>query len=109
MDISLLRPVEVRLDGRRIALGVRKQRSVLAMLALHVDRTVLETASPRASGRSFRRARRRCAARSTAPRTAIDRLAADPRHARDFRRRAATGNKFAGPDDAQPHSQPLFE
>ena len=40
MDVSLLGPIEVRLDGRPIALGARKQRAVLAMLALQVDRTV---------------------------------------------------------------------
>jgi DNA-binding SARP family transcriptional activator len=40
MDISLLGPVEVRLDGRPIVLGARKQRAVLAMLALEVGRLV---------------------------------------------------------------------
>ena len=40
MDQRLLGPVEVRLDDRPIELGPRKQRAVLAMLALQVGRTV---------------------------------------------------------------------
>ena len=40
MDLRLLGPVEARVDGRPVALGAPKQRAVLAMLALHVDRTV---------------------------------------------------------------------
>ena len=36
MDVHLLGPIEARLDGRPIALGARKQRAVLAMLALQV-------------------------------------------------------------------------
>jgi YVTN family beta-propeller protein len=40
MDLRLLGPVEVRVDGRPLALGAPKQRAVLAMLALQVDRTV---------------------------------------------------------------------
>jgi len=40
MDVHLLGPIEARLDGRPIALGARKQRAVLAMLALQVGRTV---------------------------------------------------------------------
>src|SRR4051794_7757064 len=40
MDVHLLGPVEAHLDGRSIALGVPKQRAVLAMLALQVGRTV---------------------------------------------------------------------
>src|SRR4051794_40590839 len=40
MDVYLLGPVEARLDERPIALGAPKQRAVLAMLALAVERTV---------------------------------------------------------------------
>jgi YVTN family beta-propeller protein len=40
MDLYLLGPIEARHDGRSIALGPRKQRAVLAMLALQVGRTV---------------------------------------------------------------------
>ena len=40
MDVLLLGPVEARLDDRPIELGPRKQRAVLAMLALQVDRPV---------------------------------------------------------------------
>ena len=40
MDLRLLGPVEVRLDNQAIELGPRKQRAVLAMLALQVGRTV---------------------------------------------------------------------
>ncbi len=40
MDLRLLGPVEVRLDDRLVELGPRKQRAVLAMLALHAGRTV---------------------------------------------------------------------
>jgi DNA-binding SARP family transcriptional activator len=40
VDLRLLGPVEVRLEDRPIELGPRKQRAVLAMLALEVGRTV---------------------------------------------------------------------
>jgi ABC-type transport system substrate-binding protein/DNA-binding SARP family transcriptional activator len=40
VDLRLLGPVEVRVDDRPIELGPRKQRAVLAMLALQVGRTV---------------------------------------------------------------------
>src|SRR5215204_3603744 len=40
MHLQLLGPVEATLDGRRIPLGARKQRAVLAMLALHANETV---------------------------------------------------------------------
>ena len=40
MDIRLLGPVEVRVDGTSIALGATKQRALLAMLALDAGRTV---------------------------------------------------------------------
>src|SRR3954451_21495840 len=40
MDVYLLGPVEARFDERAIALGAPKQRAVLTMLALAVDRTV---------------------------------------------------------------------
>src|SRR3954447_9006447 len=40
MDLRLLGPIELRLDGRPIELGPRKQRAVLAMLALEAGRTV---------------------------------------------------------------------
>src|SRR3954467_14443037 len=40
MDVYLLGPIEAHLDGRPIALRARKQRGVLAMLALQVDHTV---------------------------------------------------------------------
>ena len=40
MDLRLLGPVELRLDDQAIELGPRKQRAVLAMLALQVGRTV---------------------------------------------------------------------
>src|SRR5688572_21940807 len=40
MDVLLLGQIEVRRDGRSIPLGARKQRAVLAMLALQVGRTV---------------------------------------------------------------------
>ena len=40
MDVRLLGPIEVRLDDRPIELGPRKQRAVLAMLALQPGRTV---------------------------------------------------------------------
>ena len=40
MDLHLLGPTEARLDGRPIALGPRKQRAVLAMLALRLGETV---------------------------------------------------------------------
>ena len=40
MDLRLLGPVEARLEDRPIELGPRKQRAVLAMLALEVGRTV---------------------------------------------------------------------
>ena len=40
MDLRLLGPLEARLDNGPIELGPRKQRAVLAMLALEVERTV---------------------------------------------------------------------
>ena len=40
MDLRLLGPLEVRLEDGPIELGPRKQRAVLAMLALEVGRTV---------------------------------------------------------------------
>jgi peptide/nickel transport system substrate-binding protein len=40
VELQLLGPIEVRLEDRPIALGPRKQRAVLAMLALQVGRTV---------------------------------------------------------------------
>ena len=40
MDLLLLGPIEVRLDDRSISIGARKQRAVLAMLALELGRTV---------------------------------------------------------------------
>ena len=40
MDVRLLGPVEARLDDGPLALGPRKQRAVLAMLALEVGRAV---------------------------------------------------------------------
>ena len=40
LDLRLLGPVEVRIDGRVVALGAPKQRAVLAMLALEAGRTV---------------------------------------------------------------------
>jgi peptide/nickel transport system substrate-binding protein len=40
LDLRLLGPVEVRLGDRSIELGPRKQRALLAMLALEVGRTV---------------------------------------------------------------------
>src|SRR5215218_1513882 len=40
MDIQLLGPIEARLDDRTLQLGARKQRAVLAMLGLHVNRAV---------------------------------------------------------------------
>ena len=40
MEVRLLGPIEVRLDDRPIELGPRKQRAVLAMLALQAGHTV---------------------------------------------------------------------
>lgn len=40
MELRLLGPIEVRLEDRPIQLGPRKQRALLAMLALQVGRTV---------------------------------------------------------------------
>jgi peptide/nickel transport system substrate-binding protein len=40
MDLRLLGPIEARVDDRPIALGPRKQRALLAMLALQAGRTV---------------------------------------------------------------------
>jgi eukaryotic-like serine/threonine-protein kinase len=40
MDLLLLGPIEARLDDRPISLGARKQRAMLAMLALEVGHTV---------------------------------------------------------------------
>ena len=40
MELRLLGPIELRLEDRPIELGPRKQRALLAMLALQVGRTV---------------------------------------------------------------------
>src|SRR3954469_20273679 len=40
MDVRLLGPLEVRLGNGPVELGPRKQRAVLAMLALEAGRTV---------------------------------------------------------------------
>lgn len=40
MELLLLGPVQARVDGRPVNLGVRKQRLVLAVLALEVNREV---------------------------------------------------------------------
>jgi DNA-binding SARP family transcriptional activator len=40
MDVSLLGPIEARLAGRPVSLGTKKQRAVLALLALHVNSRV---------------------------------------------------------------------
>jgi YVTN family beta-propeller protein len=40
LDLQLLGPIEATLDGRPVPLGPTKQRAVLAMLALQVNRTV---------------------------------------------------------------------
>jgi DNA-binding SARP family transcriptional activator len=40
MEFSILGPLEVRRDGRPIALGGRKQRAVLAVLLLHSNEPV---------------------------------------------------------------------
>ena len=40
MDLRLLGPLEVRLEDGPVELGPRKQRAVLAMLALEPGRTV---------------------------------------------------------------------
>ena len=40
MDLLLLGPIEARLDDQPIPIGARKQRAVLAMLALEVGQTV---------------------------------------------------------------------
>ena len=40
MELHLLGPIEARLDDRWLNLGARKQRAVLAMLGLEVNRTV---------------------------------------------------------------------
>jgi DNA-binding SARP family transcriptional activator len=40
MDVRLLGPLEVDVDGRRVTLGAAKQRAILAMLALRANRTV---------------------------------------------------------------------
>ena len=37
LDFRLLGPLEVRDDGRSLALGGRKQRSLLAILLLHAN------------------------------------------------------------------------
>ena len=61
MNVHLLGPVEVCLDGRPIELGARKQRAVLAMLALQVGCTV-PAGAPRGGPmgrRAAARARRR--------------------------------------------------
>ena len=40
MQLRVLGPVEASVDGRPVPLGAAKQRAVLAMLALHANRTV---------------------------------------------------------------------
>jgi DNA-binding SARP family transcriptional activator len=40
MELLVLGPIEVRVVGRTIPLGVAKQRAVLAMLALRANATV---------------------------------------------------------------------
>src|SRR5215207_8701719 len=40
MHLQLLGPIEARLDDRPLQLGAPKQRALLAMLALHVNRAV---------------------------------------------------------------------
>jgi hypothetical protein len=40
LDFRLLGPLEVRDDGRSLALGGRKQRSLLAILLLHANKAV---------------------------------------------------------------------
>jgi YVTN family beta-propeller protein len=40
MDLRLLGPIEAHLGDRKLQLGARKQRAVLAMLALHANQTV---------------------------------------------------------------------
>jgi len=40
MELHLLGPIEARLGDRWLNLGARKQRAVLAMLGLEVNRTV---------------------------------------------------------------------
>jgi peptide/nickel transport system substrate-binding protein len=40
LKLQLLGPVEATIDDRRISLGPKKQRSLLAMLALHANETV---------------------------------------------------------------------
>src|SRR5690348_8982348 len=40
VELRLLGPVQARVDGRPVALGARKQRLVLAILALEVGRQV---------------------------------------------------------------------
>ena len=40
MEIRLLGPIEASVNGRPVALGPPQQRAVLAMLAVHVNRTV---------------------------------------------------------------------
>jgi hypothetical protein len=42
----------------------------------------------------------------SASRAPVDRLAADPRDPSDHRGGPSLGDEFAGPGDAQPHSQP---
>jgi DNA-binding SARP family transcriptional activator len=40
MELQLLGPIEVRLGDRKLQLGARKQRALLAMLGLHVNTAV---------------------------------------------------------------------
>ena len=40
MDVAILGPLEVRVDGRALPLAGRKQRALLAMLALHANESV---------------------------------------------------------------------
>ena len=40
LKLQLLGPVEATIDGRPLSLGPKKQRSLLAVLALHANETV---------------------------------------------------------------------
>jgi hypothetical protein len=57
MELQLLGPIEVRLGDRKLQLGARKQRALLAMLGLHVNGAVSTDRWSRGYGaRSRRRA-----------------------------------------------------
>jgi hypothetical protein len=58
VDLRLLGPLEVRFDDGPVELGPRKQRAVLAMLALEPGRTVLTT-DPRAANAMWAKAEQR--------------------------------------------------